>query len=131
MGFNSPVVTSCRPISIPVVDRSSNSVHSLAYRSGVINAVAVPQSHGFIAGLSTAFSLGAEHKLAEGAVLQEVTALHVSIGYGGKASVSTQIAALRKLLLSIPEDRDATELSQSARAVSRVSIFSQAPSYTN
>ena len=45
------------------------------------------------------------HKLADGAVVQEVTALHFSIGhFGSRPSISTQIAALRRLLLELPDD---------------------------
>lgn len=50
-----------------------------------------------MSGLSTAFGTGLPHKLADGAVIQEVTALHVSIG-ASSPSVSTQISALRNLL---------------------------------
>lgn len=35
----------------------------------------------------------------KGALIQEVTAIHVSINLGGSPSVSTQIATLRRLLL--------------------------------
>lgn len=54
-----------------------------------------------MAGLSTAFSTGAAHALEEGAVIQDIAALHVAIGHQGSRSpsVSSQIAALRHLLL--------------------------------
>ena len=39
------------------------------------------------------------HKLERGAVIHEVTGVHVSIKHFGEPSVSTQIAALRRLLL--------------------------------
>lgn len=76
----------------------------LAYRAGVTTAVTAPQSFGFLHGLSVAFNTGAAHKLEEGAVVQNVAALHVSITLGSvfggaSVSVSTQIAALRRLLL--------------------------------
>ncbi|KAF8525610.1 hypothetical protein BU17DRAFT_41726 [Hysterangium stoloniferum] len=71
----------------------------LAYRSGVTLAVTAPTGGGFWKGLSVAFNLGAKHALQPGAVVQKVVALHVSISKGATASVSTQIAALRKLLL--------------------------------
>ncbi|EJD41715.1 hypothetical protein AURDEDRAFT_115328 [Auricularia subglabra TFB-10046 SS5] len=71
----------------------------LAYRSGVTHAISAPQSYGFIAGLSAAFSLAAAHRLEKGAVAQHVAALHVAIARGARQSVSTQIAALRRLLL--------------------------------
>ena len=71
---------------------------SLAYRSGATTGVTAPSSEGFLAGLSTAFNTGLPHKLVKGAVLQDVTALHVAVGFSSP-SVSTQIAALRSLLL--------------------------------
>ncbi|KAF8549605.1 composite domain of metallo-dependent hydrolase [Imleria badia] len=72
----------------------------LAYRSGVSTAVTSPISTGLLGGLSTYISLGAKHGLEDGAVLNEVTAVHVAVLHGeGGPSVSTQIAALRRLLL--------------------------------
>lgn len=44
------------------------------------------------------FSTRASHHLDEGAIIQEVTAVHVAVRHFGKPSVSTQIAALRRLL---------------------------------
>ena len=95
----------------------------LAYRSGVTKAVVAPVHHGFLGGLSTSFSTGAVNKLADGAVIQEVTALHVSVGhFASKPSISTQVAALRGLLLALPDDtitdastifRDAARVRQS------------------
>ncbi|KAL5519409.1 hypothetical protein ACEPAH_1092 [Sanghuangporus vaninii] len=70
----------------------------LAYRAGVTSAITAPASNGFFAGLSAHFSTGAPLKTTPGAVIQEVTALHFSIGSVGQPSVSTQIAALRRLL---------------------------------
>lgn len=62
-------------------------------------AITPPSSAGVFGGLSTAFSLGAAHKLQKHAVVQDVTALHVTLGhYKSGPSVSTQIAALRKAL---------------------------------
>ncbi|KAA1473973.1 carbohydrate esterase family 9 protein [Dentipellis sp. KUC8613] len=78
----------------------------LAYRAGVTKAITAPQHRRFFAGLATSFSTGARHKLEDGAVIQEVTALHVAISHFGSPSVSTQIAALRKLLTALPEDED-------------------------
>ena len=69
----------------------------LAYRFGVTTGVTAPSSRGFLAGLSTAFNTGQPHRLAKGAVIQDIAALHVSIG-SSKPSVSTQIAVLRNLL---------------------------------
>ncbi|KAG0707315.1 composite domain of metallo-dependent hydrolase [Suillus ampliporus] len=72
----------------------------LAYRAGVTAGITAPSSNGLIAGLSTAFSTGAAHRLEDGAVIQDVAALHVQIGHSSNGpSVSTQIAALRYLLL--------------------------------
>ncbi|KAI0361764.1 carbohydrate esterase family 9 protein [Trametes cingulata] len=71
----------------------------LAYRSGVTTGIVAPQSAGFLAGLNTAFSTVARHKLEKGALVQEIGGLHVSIHPVGTPSVSTQIAALRRLLL--------------------------------
>ncbi|KAJ6572076.1 carbohydrate esterase family 9 protein [Mycena capillaripes] len=71
----------------------------LGYRSGVTSAVTAPSSRGFLSGLSTVFSTAAAHKLVDGAVIQEVAALHVGLSLSSAISVSTQIAALRGLLL--------------------------------
>ncbi|KAJ6572062.1 carbohydrate esterase family 9 protein [Mycena capillaripes] len=71
----------------------------LAYRNGVTSAVTAPYSPGFLSGLSTVFSTVAAHKLVDGAVIQEVAALHVGLSLSSAISVSTQIAALRGLLL--------------------------------
>ncbi|KAH9992672.1 carbohydrate esterase family 9 protein [Russula vinacea] len=85
----------------------------LAYRAGVTKAVVAPVHLGFFGGLGTSFSTGAVHKLANGAVIQEVTALHVSVGhFTTRPSVSTQISALRNLLLELTDDplTDASKL---------------------
>ncbi|KAJ6625571.1 hypothetical protein B0H10DRAFT_2001975 [Mycena sp. CBHHK59/15] len=71
----------------------------LAYRHGITSAITAPRSYGFLAGLSTVFSMAAAHKLADGAVVQDVAALHVAITLSSGVSVSTQISALRGLLL--------------------------------
>ncbi|KAH9913691.1 uncharacterized protein BXZ73DRAFT_106870 [Epithele typhae] len=71
----------------------------LAYRAGVTTAISAPESYGFMLGLNAAFSTGAAHRLARGAVVQETGAVHVAIHMGAKASVSTQIATLRALFL--------------------------------
>ncbi|PPQ65659.1 hypothetical protein CVT26_000291 [Gymnopilus dilepis] len=68
----------------------------LAYRSGVTLGVTAPRSPGFLLGLGTAFSTGSPHRLAKGAVIQEVTALHIAID-SSTPSVSTHVAALRNL----------------------------------
>ncbi|KAH9913692.1 composite domain of metallo-dependent hydrolase [Epithele typhae] len=71
----------------------------LAYRSGVTAGIVAPLTRGFVSGLNTMFSTGARHKLEEGAVVQPVGAVHVALHPGKSASVSTQVAALRNLLL--------------------------------
>ncbi|KAI0769727.1 hypothetical protein BD413DRAFT_613748 [Trametes elegans] len=72
----------------------------LAYRSGVTVSVSAPQHGVWLAGLSAAFSTGAAHRLARGAVLRDVVAVHASLGHGDAgASVSTKVAALRRLLV--------------------------------
>ncbi|KAJ6532729.1 carbohydrate esterase family 9 protein [Mycena vulgaris] len=71
----------------------------LGYRNGVTSAVTAPSSRGFLSGLSTVFSTAAAHKLIDGAVLQEIAALHVALSLSSGISVSTQITTLRGLLL--------------------------------
>ncbi|KAG7441138.1 carbohydrate esterase family 9 protein [Guyanagaster necrorhizus] len=70
----------------------------LAYRGGVTTAVTAPESSGFLSGLSGAFTTGAAHKLEDGAVIQDVAALHVIVSMSSDISVSTQLGALRRLL---------------------------------
>jgi hypothetical protein len=70
----------------------------LGYRNGVTSAVTAPGS-AFVSGLSTVFSTGAAHKLVPGAVAQEIAALHVAVSLSSRIGVSTQISALRGLLL--------------------------------
>ena len=68
----------------------------LAYRNGVTTAITAPSGgEGFLQGLSTAFSAGSLNALGRGAIIQEETALHITIGLSLAPSVSTQIAALR------------------------------------
>ena len=81
---------------------SQRRINRLAYRAGVTVGITAPTSYGFLAGLSVAFSTGSPHKLAAGAVLQDVTALHVATD-SWTLSVSTQIAALRNLLQGAAE----------------------------
>ncbi|KAF6761228.1 hypothetical protein DFP72DRAFT_959128 [Ephemerocybe angulata] len=69
----------------------------LAYRAGATVGITAPESNGFLGGLSVAFNTGSPHKLAKGAILQDVTAIHVTVD-SGDSSISTQIAALRNLL---------------------------------
>ncbi|CAA7259139.1 unnamed protein product [Cyclocybe aegerita] len=70
----------------------------LAYRAGVTVGVSSPSTSGFLSGLGTAFGTGIRHRLADGAVLQETTALHIELG-SSSPSVSTHISAVRRLLL--------------------------------
>ncbi|KAH9929527.1 uncharacterized protein BXZ73DRAFT_47982 [Epithele typhae] len=70
----------------------------LAYRAGVTVSVSTPISSGWLGGLSTAFSLGAPHKLATGALVRDVAAVHCALVRGGASSVSTMVAAMRRLL---------------------------------
>ena len=54
----------------------------------------------FLGGLSAAFSLGSPNRLITSAIIKRVAALHVSIvDRVNEPSISTQIAALRSLLL--------------------------------
>lgn len=79
--------------------------YSIAAKFGVTKAITAPESS-FIHGLSFAFSPRAPHYLAPNAILQEVTALHLTVGhsYGLDLSISTQIAVLRKLLQGKTKD---------------------------
>jgi hypothetical protein len=96
------------------------SLFSLAYRAGVTKAIVAPIHTGFYSGLGTSFSTGAAHKLVDGAVIQDITALHVSVGhFGRKPSISTQIAVLRGLLLKLPDDSSA-DASKPFRDAARV-----------
>ena len=64
-------------------------------------AIATPLGAGFRKGFGVAFSTGVAHRLENGSLIQELTALHVEIGHvrgAGAPSISTQIAALRRLL---------------------------------
>ena len=70
----------------------------LAYRNGVTTAITAPSGSGFLQGVSTAFSAGSANALGRGAVVQEETALHITISLSLTPSVSTQIAALRSQL---------------------------------
>ncbi|KAG5648919.1 hypothetical protein DXG03_000268 [Asterophora parasitica] len=82
-----------------------------AYRSGVTlatSSLAKPYyldgtaAH-VISGLSVAFRTGSAHVMERGSIIQDIAALHIHIGrpnplIGEGISVSTQIAALRRLL---------------------------------
>ncbi|KAH9045482.1 hypothetical protein EDB85DRAFT_35113 [Lactarius pseudohatsudake] len=84
----------------------------IAYRAGVTVATSPPNAiftQPSFAGLSTTFRTGAPHALADGAVIQRISALHYVIrrpdalrlqGGAQTPSVSTHIAVLRRLLLA-------------------------------
>ncbi|TFY65178.1 hypothetical protein EVJ58_g2131 [Rhodofomes roseus] len=82
----------------------------LAYRGGVTKGITAPAHRGFYAGLGTSFFTGAMNRLEPGAILQEVTAVHITVRPYSAAvpSISTQIATLRRMLLH-PVDGDAGE----------------------
>ncbi|TFY54437.1 hypothetical protein EVJ58_g8865 [Rhodofomes roseus] len=84
----------------------------LTHRSGVTYAASsLAKSSTFarspytLAGLSVTFRTGSAHALESGAILKDITALHVVVSRTApfsaesRVSVSTQIAALRRLLL--------------------------------
>jgi hypothetical protein len=73
-------------------------MYRLAYRNGVTTAITAPSGRGFLQGLSAAFDAGSPNKVARGAIVQEETALHITISFSLTPSVSTQIAALRSQL---------------------------------
>ncbi|KAK2463223.1 hypothetical protein APHAL10511_004878 [Amanita phalloides] len=75
----------------------------LAYRAGVTSAISVPAHKGFIAGLSVQVSTGAMNKMEKGAIIEDVVAIHISIRRSHHSSVSTEIAALRRLLMKPPK----------------------------
>lgn len=87
----------------PILNAADCSPPRLAYRSGVTAAITAPSAYLFYSGIGTYFSTGAENKLQTGAILKEVTGLHLAVRHFGVPSVSTQIAALRRLLLR-PDD---------------------------
>lgn len=70
-------------------------------------AFPISSSSSLLYGLSYAFSLGAPHALAPNAIINPAGALHLSLT-AGKLSISTKIAALRRLLQGQVEDK--TEL---------------------
>lgn len=60
------------------------------------SAISPPRSQGFFVGVSTAFSPGAANKLDKGALLSDAVALHISIYHRDTASISSQIALIRR-----------------------------------
>ncbi|KAI0251330.1 hypothetical protein BJV78DRAFT_1282605 [Lactifluus subvellereus] len=90
----------------------------LAYRAGVTVATSPPCAfftEPTFTGLSATFRTGAPHALAEGAVIQRISALHCVIrrpnvlmtqnGPAQTPSISTRISALRRLLLADGDER--------------------------
>ncbi|KAM0746981.1 composite domain of metallo-dependent hydrolase [Meredithblackwellia eburnea MCA 4105] len=74
----------------------------ISYEAGVTKAVTAPLGDGMFRGVSVAFRTDAANVLEPGAVIKEVVALHVTVGHfklSQRASISTQIAELRRLLL--------------------------------
>lgn len=86
------------------------SLHRLAYRAGVTTGITAPLTDGFLSGLGAAFGTGLPHRLTNGSLLQEVTALHFDLISSKKPSVSTAIAALRNLFLGQIEGELAVQI---------------------
>ena len=85
-----------------------------------------------ISGLSTTFCTGSAHAMQAGAIIQEVVALHIVIGKSHptlrRVSVSTQIAALRRLLYGWEsEERETGAWFNKAAQVSLVAIPPYSP----
>ncbi|KAL8291602.1 hypothetical protein RQP46_001860 [Phenoliferia psychrophenolica] len=74
----------------------------VAHEAGVTKAVTAPLGDGFFRGVSVAFRTNAPNVLDAHAIIKDVVALHVTVGHfklTQRASISTQIAELRGLLL--------------------------------
>lgn len=92
-----------------ILDDVGGVVRAVDARSGVTLAttalakpISLSRGH-FVSGLSTTFGTGSKHAMERGAIVQDVVALHVVLGRSSpllpkSVSVSTQIAALRRLL---------------------------------
>ena len=74
----------------------------MAYRTGVTSGISSPMHSGFISGVGAYFTLDSAHKLSDGAVVKE-GGVHVRLGHGS-VGISTQVAALRHLLLGAIEN---------------------------
>jgi hypothetical protein len=85
----------------------------LSFRGGVVTAVTAP-SGDFLLGVSTAFSVGSSNALEKYAILQDEAALHVALSRRSTTSVSTQIAALRRILFDAHFFATSTNYSQDA-----------------
>ena len=80
-------------------NKADQCAYRLAYRAGVTTSITSPSHTAWLSGISTAFSLGASHKLSRGAILRDVVAVHASLTHGNsEPSVSTKIEAMRRLL---------------------------------
>ncbi|KXN92662.1 hypothetical protein AN958_11763, partial [Leucoagaricus sp. SymC.cos] len=79
-----------------------------AYRTGITKAITAPTGNGFIQGLATKFSPGAETSLDHRAIIREEAAIHVTIGHAVDQSISTQVSALRGLLFASDTKRNST-----------------------
>ena len=81
-----------------------------AQSAGILNIITPPLSRGFLQGVSVAFKSGGKSVLEQGAVIQEVVALHFAIRHGSRGgstpSISSQIATLRKILVSSANETD-------------------------
>lgn len=91
----------------------------MAYHDGVTTAVTAPTGK-FVQGLSAAFAVGADSVLEKNAIVQREVALHISISRGSTASVSTQIAALRRLLIGDHTDSHSNEAFSRLQGVSKL-----------
>lgn len=94
----------------------------LAYRSGVTKGISAPAHRGFYAGLGTTFFTGAANRLDKGSVIQETTAVHITVRPELPVSISTQIATLRRMLLH-PVDGDAGDWFRAVGEVIILKVF--------
>ena len=101
----------------------------LAYRAGVTKGISAPAHRGFYAGLGTTFFTGATNRLDKGAVVQETTAVHITVRPELSVSVSTQIATLRRMLLH-PVEGDAGDWFRAIGEVSVLEITHCSPTYS-
>ncbi|KAH8826842.1 carbohydrate esterase family 9 protein [Flagelloscypha sp. PMI_526] len=97
---NSAVAADNLPYAIDgLLFRTRDALYAYV-RGGVTRAVTIPVSNGFVQGLGTAFRLGSHNALEHGAIIQDVTSLHVHISMQFSVSVSAQFSMLRKRLLN-------------------------------
>lgn len=74
------------------------STYIIADCMQVTSAISAPIHKGFLAGISTQFSTGSMHRMESGSIQKDAVALHLTIRRLPNTSISTQIAALRRLL---------------------------------